>query len=192
MENAKQITAVMGADIWDGDPQLIADQDLLQKVQAFIIREARMLDNMRVKEWLAEMIDSSIRYVVISRQMRYNEDRRYDGQSDAVFFYDDDYKSLSARVDQQVHPQNWRVNPAEAYVRMVSNLEVAQCDAAERLLVRTNWHVRRMRRQYEVDDFIYARHDELIVSPDNEFKFVKRFISFPERCVSGRNMTLFL
>ncbi|MGV2495915.1 aromatic-ring-hydroxylating dioxygenase subunit beta [Pelagerythrobacter aerophilus] len=192
MENAKQIAAVMGADKWDGDPQLIADRDVLHRVQAFINRESRLLDTMRVKEWLAEMIDPDIRYVAISEQLRYLEDRRYDGQPDAVFIYDDDYNSLNARVEQQVHPQNWRINPAESYVRLVSNLEVAQGDTNDRLLVRTNWHVRRMRRQYEIDDFIYARHDELVVSAGKEFKFVKRFISFPERCVSGRNMTLFL
>ena len=85
-----------------------------------------------------------------------------------------------------MHPQNWRVNPHEAYVRIGTNLEVTKGSAKDRLFVRTNWHLRRMRRQYEIDDFIYSRHDELVITPDQGFKFVKRFIVFPERCVQGR------
>lgn len=191
MENANQIAASMGADIWDGNPTLVADHDLLHRVNAFVNREARLLDCMRVKEWLDEMIHPDIRYVVISTQLRFNEERRYT-PPDCVFIYDDDLGALTMRVEQQLHPQNWRNNPPEAYVRLGTNLEVTQGGAEDRLVVRTNWHVRRMRRQYEIDDFVYTRHDELIVTPDNDFKFVKRFIAFPERCVQGRNMTLFL
>lgn len=191
MENANQIVKTMGADVWDGDPELIADHDLLHRVQAFTSREARLLDTGRVREWLDEMIHPDIRYVIISRQLRYIEERRY-SPPDSVFIYDDDHGALNARVEQQLHPQNWRMNPHEAYVRIGTNLEVTKGSAKDRLFVRTNWHFRRMRRQYEIDDFIYSRHDELVITPDQGFKFVKRFIAFPERCVQGRNMTLFL
>lgn len=191
MENANQIVKTMGADVWDGDPELIADHDLLHRVQAFTNREARLLDTGRVREWLDEMIHPDIRYVIISRQLRYIEERRY-LPPDSVFIYDDDHGTLNARVEQQLHPQNWRINPREAYVRIGTNLEVTKGSAKDRLFVRTNWHLRRMRRQYEIDDFIYSRHDELVITPDQGFKFVKRFIAFAERGVQGRNMTLFL
>ena len=191
MNGVSRSANVMGADIWDGDPEIIWDTDITGEVNAFFLREARLLDMRRLREWLAQMIDKNIRYVIFSRQLRYKNDKRYN-LPDEVFIYDDDYECLNARVEQFHSELNWRVNPDENYQHMVANTEIAQKPGSVNLFVRSNWFVQRARRQYEIDRFVYCRHDELARDSEGKFKVVARHIDYDERCVSGRNMTMFL
>lgn len=168
-----------------------ASDDVCKEVVRLLHREARLLDTERLSDWLEQIVDPSIRYLVVSRQLRYRKDKRYDAPADA-FLYDDDYGYLKARVDQFHSGMQWRVDPPERYRHLVTNIEVFATGTAEEYAVRSNCLAQRSRRAYEIDQFVYCREDVVRRGADGRLKLVLRRIDFDERSVSGRNMVMIL
>lgn len=168
-----------------------APQELFREAELFLYREARLLDTERLSEWLKELVDPSIRYRVISRELRYRKDKRYNAPAE-VFIYDDDYTFLKTRVDQFHNGMQWRVDPPERYRRLVTNIEVFETGKKDEYAVRSNCLAVRSRRAYEIDQFIYCREDVVRRCPIGTLRLVQRRIDFDERSVAGRNMVMLL
>lgn len=162
-----------------------------REVERLLYREARLLDAECLSDWLHEIVDPTIRYVVVSRELRFRKERRYT-RPDEVFIYDDDYDYLKARVDQFHSDMQWRVDPPERYRRLVTNVEVFETEVAGELSVRSNCLAMRARRAYEVDQFVYCRDDRFRRCALGTLRLVQRRIDFDERSVAGRNLALIL
>lgn len=161
------------------------------EVERFLYREARLLDTERLSDWLEQIVDPGIRYVVTSRELRYRKDHRYSAPP-VVFIYDDDYAFLKARVDQFHSGMQWRVDPPERYRRLVTNIEVFETGKKDEYAVRSNCLGVRSRRAYEIDQFVYCREDVVRRCPIGTLRLVQRRIDFDERSVAGRNMVMIL
>lgn len=138
------------ADIDFTQYQDYAPLELWREVELFLYREARLLDTERLSDWLKDIVDPTIRYVITSRELRYRKDKRYTAPAE-VFIYDDDYGYLQARVDQFHSGMQWRVDPPERYRRLVTNIEVFDTGNPDEFAVRSNCLAQRMRRAYEQD-----------------------------------------
>lgn len=170
-------------------PQYAPDE-VWREVERFLYREARLLDTECLRQWLEEMVDQSVRYLLVSRELRYRRERRYQQAAEA-FIYDDDYGFLETRVNQFYSGTQWRADPAERYRRLVTNIEVFLGVRPDELLVRSNCFAQRARRAYEIDTFVYCRDDVLVRDAAGGLKLKSRRIDFDERSVSGRNMAMF-
>lgn len=104
-------------------PEQYAPDAVWREAERLLYREARLLDTERLSDWLEQIVDPTIRYMVVSRELRFRKEKRY-GQPAEVFMYDDDYGFLKARVDQFHSGMQWRVDPPERYRRLVTNVEV--------------------------------------------------------------------
>lgn len=167
------------------------DETARREVERLMHREARLLDTEQFSEWLEQVLDPTIRYVVVSRELRYRKERRYQAPAE-VFLFNDDYGFLKARVDQFYSGMQWRTDPPERYRRLVTNLEVFDTGRAGEFAVRTNLLAQRSRRAYEIDHFVCCREDLVRRCPAGTLRIVQRCVDFDERSVAGRNMVLFL
>jgi naphthalene 1,2-dioxygenase subunit beta len=171
--------------------ELCVDDAICRSVERLLYREARLLDNEQYSEWLEQVLDPAIRYVVVSRELRYRKERRYSAPIE-VFIFNDDLAFLKARVDQFNSGMQWRTDPPERYRRLVTNIETFLTADPHELVVRSNVLIQRSRRAYEVDQFTYCREDLVRRDTSGGPRLVQRRVDFDERSVSGRNLLMFL
>lgn len=174
-----------------GKLDLCVDDALCREVERLLHREARLLDTEQFSEWLEQVLDPSIRYVVVSRELRYRKEKRYDAPVE-MFIFNDDFTFLKARVDQFNSGMQWRTDPPERYRRLVTNIEVFLTGKSGEWIVRSNLLAQRSRRAYEIDQFTCCREDLVRRCPAGSLRLVQRRIDFDERTVAGRNLLLFL
>ncbi|MCY3600246.1 MAG: aromatic-ring-hydroxylating dioxygenase subunit beta [Gemmatimonadetes bacterium] len=110
---------------------------LRNQVEAFLFREAALLDEWRLDEWVALFTDDA-RYVVPSTDLPEGDPAR-----DLVFI-DDDIIRLRARVARLNSRHSHRESPRSRTRRFVSNVRVEEAGAGE-LRVRANVLVYRFR-----------------------------------------------
>lgn len=169
-----------------------ASVDVYREAESFLYREARLLDSKMFRTWLGDMVSKDVRYIVTSTQLRSKNDHRY-SLPDQVFLFDDDYYQLTIRVEHDLDPRNWRSDPQEKYCRFVTNIEAFETGSALKIITRSNCLLMRTRRSYQTDQFFCTRIDTLAkTTAQDEFKLESRTIDYPERCVSGHNMLVFL
>lgn len=174
-----------------GKLEVCVDEATCREVERLLHREARLLDTEQFSEWLEQVLDPTIRYVVVSRELRYRKERRYDAPVE-MFLFNDDYSFLKARVDQFNSGMQWRTDPPERYRRLVTNIEVFLTGTKGELVVRSNVLAQRSRRAYEIDQFTCCREDLVRRCPTGTLRLVQRRIDFDERSIAGRNLLLFL
>jgi len=169
-----------------------ASPELYRAAESFLYREARMLDSKMFRSWLRDLVSEDVRYLVTSTELRSLKERRY-SLPDQVCLFDDDYRQLAIRVEHDLDPQNWRSSPQETYCRFITNIEVFETENPAELTVRSNCLLIRSRRSYQTDQFFCTRLDTLTRPPGQDvFKLKSRLIDYPERCVSGHNMLVYL
>ena len=174
-----------------GKLELCVDDVACREVERLLYREARLLDTEQFSEWLEQVLDPTIRYVVVSRELRYRKERRYDAPVE-MFIFNDDFTFLKARVDQFNSGMQWRTDPPERFRRLVTNIEVFLTGKSVEWIVRSNLLAQRSRRAYEIDQFTCCREDLVRRCPAGTLRLVQRRIDFDERTVAGRNLLLFL
>jgi len=168
-----------------------APAQVRMEVEAFLYREARVLDAEQWREWLGAMVDKDIRYQVWSRQLRMRKDKRVVGPAE-VYIYDDDYQVLDMRVQQFESGLQWRSDPPERLRHMVSNVEAFQGERQGEYLVYSNCLVTRNRRVYEESSFVYGREDVLRRDSEGRLRLLRRLIDYDQRFIEGRNLLFFL
>ena len=159
--------------------------------EAFLFLEARLLGTGQQRAWLNEMVHPDVTYRVSSRQLRSSKDKRY-GQPAEVFHFDDSYSALDKRVAQTESGLQWRSDPPETLLYLVSNVEVFADEHPGDLRVYSNVLMIRDRRVYESDQFHYRRDDVLRRGDDGVLRLLSRRVVYGQRFVQGKNLLFFL
>ena len=90
---------------------------LWHRVSQFLFREARLLDEWRLREWYDEMLTDDIRYMMPATDVR--------GESaGALGLIDDDAARLRQRIEQLLNGEVWCESPRSRTNRMISNVEI--------------------------------------------------------------------
>lgn len=90
---------------------------LWHRVSQFLFREARLLDEWRLREWYAEMLTDDIRYSMPATDVRGEP-------ADALGLIDDDAARLRQRIEQLLNGEVWCENPRSRTNRMITNVEI--------------------------------------------------------------------
>lgn len=168
-----------------------ADATLRAQAEAFLYLEARLLGSGQARTWLSEMVHPEVRYRVCSRQLRSSKDKRYE-QPLEVFHFDDDFNALDRRVAQTESGLQWRSDPPETLIYIVSNVEAfADDETAGEVRVYSNCLMIRDRRVYESDQFHYRREDRLRRGADGALRLLTRTVAYGQRFVQGKNLLFF-
>jgi len=109
------------------------DRDTREAVEAFMFREAELLDGRQFREWLG-LLDPDIRYVVPVRTTR--EDSA--GWVGAIAHWNDDYTGLEMRVLRGETDFSWAESPRSRTRHFVSNIRTTAGPGTDELTVRSN------------------------------------------------------
>jgi p-cumate 2,3-dioxygenase subunit beta len=135
-----------------------------QEVEDFLYREAALLDEWRLEEWLEMLTDDAI-YQVPSTDAPEGDARN------TLYIIADDALRIRSRVKQLLGKSAWAENPHSRTRRMITNVRVL-CDNGESIVVTANFAVYRMR--YETVDTYVGHYDYKLARFGKELKIRER------------------
>lgn len=129
----------------------------------FLFREAELLDNNQLTEWLT-LLSSDIRYVMPVRVSVSRADLEK-GVADNYAHYDEDYESLAYRVARVQQPDAHSEAVPSRTRRFVTNVQVSDI-ADDRLQVTSYLLLTRSQSvRPDYDQLSAVRYDELALTP---------------------------
>ncbi len=134
------------------------------EVEDLFYKEAALLDEWRLEEWLALLTDDAT-YQVPPTDVREGDAHH------TLFIIADDAFRIRSRVKQLLGKSAWAENPHSRTRRIISNVRVLGADG-DNILVTANFSIYRMR--YEAVDTYVGRYDYKLVRIDNELKIHQR------------------
>ena len=166
------------------------DMALWFRVQAFLTREARLLDDQELSEWLSLFTDD-LRYWMPVITNRVGRDRGKEiTPFGAVAHFDDDKTSLSNRVKLLQTGMAWAETPPSRTRHLIGNVEILNMQPDGELEVRSNFLVYRSHLEYDHEIFSGYRLDFLRPHED-QWKVRRRDIILDQSVVTQKNLGLF-
>ena len=135
-----------------------------QEVEDFLYREAALLDEWRLEEWLEMLTDDAI-YQVPSTDSPEGDARN------TLYIIADDALRIKSRVKQLLGKSAWAENPHSRTRRLITNVRVPGADG-DIILATANFAVYRMR--YETVDTYVGRYDYKLARFGKELKIRER------------------
>jgi len=160
------------------------------EIEQFFYREARMLDNEMLRDWLTTMVDPDISYRLVKRDERFSKDKSPEEARD-VMPYDEDYNTLDLRVRHFETGLQTMMDPAQQMFRVITNVEAFHNDKEGEFTVLSYGSLSRFRRIYERERYVYGREDILRRGEDGKFRILSRRIELGGRVVR-KNLLLFV
>jgi biphenyl 2,3-dioxygenase subunit beta len=166
--------------------------ELRHKIEDFLYLEAELLDDRKLREWL-DLLTDDVRYWM---PIRHNPLERPEDLSDELakpgdgYYFDDDKKSLSLRIERVYVKSAWAEMPPSRTRHLISNVRIKSDNGSE-LEVHSNFFVYRTRLETDQDIFVGTKRDMLRRVNDG-FKIAKRTIILDQAVLSAKNISIFL
>ena len=170
-----------------GEP---VDQQTHFEIERFLTREARLLDQERLHEWLA-LLAPDIRYQLPVQEVRYRNDTKPIGTGTGTYIYDDDYALLEMRVKRMDTGLVWFEDPKTASRRLITNIDAEWSDLENEVDVYSTFLAYRNRRQNDETWLVGAREDRLRKTSQS-WRLAKRVILLDQRVIQDKNLHIFL
>jgi biphenyl 2,3-dioxygenase beta subunit len=178
------------------------DEATIREIEQFLFQEARLLDTRRFHEWL-QLFTADVHYRMSGRSNRYprsskaitmldperyiEEDPRGDDQRG---LFDEDIKSLTARVARLDTGMAWAEDPPSRTRHLITNIEVTPGALRDEVIVYCNFLVYRSRGETEQDFYLGARED-VLRRVDGAWKIARRGLTLDQNVLTAKNLSVF-
>jgi ethylbenzene dioxygenase beta subunit len=161
-----------------------------RQVEAFLLREARLLDDECWDEWLSTLSES-IHYWMPGIENRRREDKSGPYRLEHMALFDDGLRELQRRVARFKQPSAWAENPPTRNVHLISNIEAYAGEGEGAFLVYScfvNVRSRGLDEQHQ----LVGRREDVLRYEDDGLKLLKRKILIPNAMLLCKNINTFL
>lgn len=170
----------------------MAGEDLRSDVTEFLYREAELLDEGRLREWLG-LLTEDVRYQVPIRITR--EQGAEDGVTGVVenmFHLDEDRSSLEMRVERIETGFAWAEDPPSRIRHFVSNVRVAEVPGRQgEVAVRSSVLVYRSRWDKPSHDLLSAQRQDVLRRVDGGWRLAERLVILDSTTLPTLNLSFF-
>lgn len=166
-------------------------RELREEVESFLYREARLLDDQDLHDWL-DLVTDDVDYEVPVRSTRERGAEQSEFSRVANIF-NEDWASLDARVRRFDKEYAWSENPPTRTRRFVTNVQLeAVRDDPEEIDVISNVLVFRAKEDEVDPDLISGRRDDTLRRVDGELRLAKRTVFLDHTVLDTRPLSVFL
>jgi 3-phenylpropionate/cinnamic acid dioxygenase small subunit len=172
-------------------PAIESTLALHHAVEQFLYREARLLDERRLTEWL-DLLDEDIHYFMpIRRNVKFGDwEREFSDPESEISYFDEGKDILTGRVRQFNTGVHWAEEPVSRFEHIVTNVEITEVEA-DRVTVNSKFFCYQNRLADEVNMFVGRRCDVLRRDPETGFKIVKRSIFLAQNVLLAKVINTF-
>lgn len=177
-------------------------EGLIQEIEQFLFREARLLDDRQFQEWL-DLLTEDIRYWMAARSNRYPaiskaisilDGSRYEeddlSREWGLAIMDEDKDSLTRRVERLGSGMAWAEDPPSRTRHFVSNVQLEPGEKDNELKVYSNFIMYRTRGETEQDFYVGSRED-ILRQEDGQWKVAYRKIVLDQNVLLAKNISNF-
>jgi len=136
----------------------------VHEVERLLVREASLLDQWKLKEWL-ELLTDDARYFVPALD---SPDRSH---KESIYLIADTRISLQSRVEQLIGKTAWAESPRSRTRRLVTNIDILE-DGGDAATIGANFAVWRF--QHEQTDVYVGRYEHRIKRVDGALLIQER------------------
>ena len=149
---------------------------LQQEVEQFLYKEARLLDERRLEEWLDLLAEELHYWMPMRRNIKFGDwDLEFTSAETEINWFDEGKDILAGRIRQINTGVHWPEEPVSRFEHLISNVEVVSVEG-DVIRVNSKFHCYQNRLQDEVNQWVGRREDLLRRDPNTTFKIVKRKI----------------
>jgi 3-phenylpropionate/cinnamic acid dioxygenase small subunit len=168
------------------------DSDLRHQIEDFFYREAELLDERRLREWLELFTDDvhywmPVRYNPLERPKELEEEL---SKRDESYYFNDTRESLRIRIERLYSKTAWAEMPPSRTRHLISNIRIKKDDGVE-IEVDSNFIVYRTRMERDEDFFVGTRKD-VLRRLNGELKIARRTILLDQAVLGAKNISVFL
>lgn len=171
-------------------PEVLVDREIQHRIEQFIFREARLLDNERWDDWLALMAED-IHYWMPTMENRRRSDPNGAYAIDRGALYNDNLLDLSRRISRFKQPSAWAEDPPTRHAHVVSGVEVYQGEKAGEYIVHSSFVNYRSRVEKD-NDLLVGRREDVLRADGESFKIARRKILMTQSVLMAKNLNTFL
>lgn len=168
----------------------LGDMALWFEVQAFLVMEARLLDDQHLHQWVALFTDD-VRYwmpIITNRTGRdLGKERTAFGE---LAHFEESKTSLTNRVRRLDTGMAWAETPPSRVRHLVTNVEVMARLSNTEISVRSNFLIYRSHLEYDSELFAGMRDDVLRRAGD-DWQIARRTIILDQSVVTQKNLGIF-
>lgn len=177
-------------------------EEMVQEVERFLYREARLLDERQFHQWLELFTDDvrywmpmkSNRYPISSKAISILDGSRYEetelSKEGELAILDETKDSLSRRIARLGTGMAWAEDPPSRTRHFISNIEVYPGDTGSELKVYSNYIMYRTRGESEQDFYVGCRED-ILRKVGGAWKIAYRKIVLDQNVLLAKNVSNF-
>jgi ethylbenzene dioxygenase beta subunit len=163
-------------------------ESLYCSVLAFLAQEAELLDDNRLRDWLA-LLDRAITYRMPIRVTR--ERTAGAGFSTAGWHMKEDWDSIQTRIERFETSFAWAEDPPSRVRRFVTNVRVAPTEDADVVAVKSNILVYKARYDSPAAALMSAERRDLLTDADG-WRIREREVLLDHTTLGVSNISIFL
>jgi 3-phenylpropionate/cinnamic acid dioxygenase small subunit len=178
-----------------GSPADVARLLLRAEVEAFLYREAELLDERRYEAWLDLFTDDVRYFMPMRRNVPHDEpEREFTREGADVSWFDEGKDTLTRRVRQLRTGVHWAEEPPSRVCHLVSNVQVVDAQPAgsspSEVTVRSRFLVYRNRVETETD-LLVGKREDVLRRVDGGWRIARRTIVLDQNVLLAKNLTVF-
>ncbi len=160
------------------------------EVVDFLHLEAELLDDLREREWLTEMVSKDVVYQLPVRETV--ERARGRGFIPDTYHLNEDYGSLNAKVARNETSFAWAEDPPSRIRHFVTNVRVRRDETdADVLHVRSNVLVYRTRQDQTNPQILSGERADTLRREDGRLRLLRRVVLLDLTVIGTHNLALF-
>jgi 3-phenylpropionate/cinnamic acid dioxygenase small subunit len=168
---------------------------LKEEVEAFLYREAELLDERRYAEWLELFTEDAHYFMPMRRNVPHDQPEREFTRAGAdVNWFDEGKDTLGRRVQQILTGIHWAEEPPSRTCHMIANVQILAADPAgpapTEVTVKSRFLVYRNRVETE-SDFLVGKREDVLRRVGDGWKIARRRIILDQNVLLAKNLTVF-
>lgn len=165
------------------------DTTRLHRITAFLLREARLLDDGRWDDWLG-LMTADIHYWMPAVENRKRLDKLGAWEPGRGAYFDDNHRDLSLRVSRFKQPTAWAEDPPTRHLHVITNIEAFETDVPGEFRVHSAFVNYRSRGERD-NDLLLGRREDLLREVDGRLRIARRTVRITQSLLLSKNLNTF-
>lgn len=171
-------------------PDIPVDRETHHRIEQFLFREARLLDEERWDDWLA-LMTADIHYWMPTLENRRRADKAGPYGPDRGALYDDSLQDLTRRVTRFKQPSAWAEDPPTRHAHVISGVEAYEGERDGEYRVHSTFVNYRTRVDHD-NYLLVGRREDVLRLGDNGLRLARRKIVITQSVLLAKNLNTFL